>query len=85
MNLIPTLRYPLPPRNQCPKVANLGIHVLENLGNHMNIMNSKNILGKLKNIKNSLGVLNNIMMNNPRKRAKRGFSLAKSPHPKDSE
>ena len=72
MNLTPTLRSPLPPRNHNPNLGNLGI--IRNLGN---TENSMNILGKLKNIKNSLGILS-LNKNNPRGRAKRRSSLAKS-------
>ena len=51
----------------------------------MNIMNSKNNLGKFANkFTNILGNLGN-NMNIQRKGARRGFSLAKSLHPSDRE
>ena len=85
MNLPPTQRKPPPPRNRSPKLANLGSHVLQNLENHMNIMNSKNNLGKFTNkFTNILGKLG-LNKNTQRKKGRREYSLAKSHHPSDRE
>ena len=65
MNRTPTQRKPLPPRNLSPKLGNLGIRTLGNLGNPINTMkntmNAKNILGRHKGrmnkSRNSLDIL----------------------------
>ena len=64
-------------------MENLGISILENLGNPMNTMknamNAKNILGESKNSQNRLGM----NKHKPRGKGRRRFNSARSPLPKD--